>query len=75
VKNPVSKFAFQVHNLQRYIEVFSLSAAARASCFSPSSPSDASDQPPPPAPDANAVGLCTLNQVYPYPITYNLSNP
>ena len=21
------------------------------------------------------VGLCTLNQVYPYPIAYNLSNP
>ena len=24
---------------------------------------------------ADAVGLCTLNQVDPYPITYSLSNP
>ena len=24
---------------------------------------------------ANSVGLCTLNQVDPYPIAYNLSNP
>jgi hypothetical protein len=22
-----------------------------------------------------SVGLCRLNQVYPYPITYSLSNP
>jgi hypothetical protein len=25
--------------------------------------------------DNAAVGLCTLNQVGPYPITYSLSNP
>jgi hypothetical protein len=26
-------------------------------------------------PPASVVGLCTLNQVDPYPITYSLSNP
>jgi hypothetical protein len=55
-ENPVSKFAFQVHNLQRYSEVLyqgytgEIELATYAASF----------------PETMAtVGLCTLNQVDP----------
>ena len=71
MKKPVSKFVFQVHNLQRY------TTGGKAGAFKNRAEEDSYDD------DGvglfhvrgTSVGLCTLNQVDPSPITYSLSNP
>ena len=60
VKKPVSKFAFQVHNLRRYSEAAHILAQAGGAKLIAA---------------RDVVGLCRLNQVDPYPITHDLSNP
>jgi hypothetical protein len=59
VKKPVSKFAFQVHNLQRYIAALARVQEIHANCRQLLRTHH-----------QRAVGLCTLESSW--PITHNL---